>query len=347
MRTCSRAIAGDMMELDRFEWLSRQTEVAIEPELEIVDAHHHFWDRGGSTYLAEQLANDVTSGHHVTQTVFVECMSKYDRAAPPHLRSIGETRFVASQADAFASLGDARVAAIIGFADLTLGDQLDEALNGHLEASALFRGVRHATGWDASDTVANAHHQPTQGLTSSDQFIDGARRLAARGLTLDVWLYHPQLLELETLAREVPDLNIVINHLGAPLGIGPYAGKPEDVRSHLRTNLKKVAERSNVFLKLGGFGLDEKFGMGWTMLDTPPSSDTVALRWSDDVQWCIDTFGPQRCMFESNFPVDRQSLTYVVLWNACKKMTYGFNPSERAALFAGTARRAYSLTPCL
>jgi L-fuconolactonase len=335
-----------LIDLDRFEWLSRQTEVAIEPELEIVDAHHHFWDRGGSTYLAEQLAHDVTSGHRVTQTIFVECMSKYDRMAPPHLRPVGETRFVASQADTFATLGDTRVSAIIGFADLTLGRQLDETLDSHLGASALFRGVRHATGWDASDVVGNAHHQPTQGLTSAIQFIDGAKRLSSRGLTLDVWLYHPQLLELETLARQVPDLNIVINHLGAPLGIGPYAGKPDDVRSQWRSNLKKVAELPNIFLKLGGFGLDEKFGLGWTMLDDPPSSDTVALRWGDDVRWCIETFGPQRCMFESNFPVDRQSLTYVVLWNACKKMTGSFSPSERAALFAGTARRAYSLTPC-
>lgn len=346
MRACSRILVGNMIELDRFEWLSRQTEVAIEPELEIVDAHHHFWDRGGSTYLAEQLAHDVTSGHRVTQTIFVECMSKYDRTAPPHLRPVGETRFVASQADTFATLGDTRVSAIIGFADLTLGRHLDETLDSHLAASALFRGVRHATGWDASDVVANAHHQPTQGLTSASQFIDGAARLSSRGLTLDVWLYHPQLLELETLARQVPDLNIVINHLGAPLGIGPYADKPDDVRSQWRSNLKKVAELPNTFLKLGGFGLDEKFGMGWIMLDAPPSSDTVALRWGDDVRWCIETFGPQRCMFESNFPVDRQSLTYVVLWNACKKMTRGFTPSERAALFAGTARRAYSLTPC-
>jgi len=334
------------MDLDRFDWLARRKETAIEPDLEIVDPHHHLWDRGGSTYLAEQLHADTSAGHRVVQTVFVDCMSKYDKSAPAHLRPVGETRFVAEQATHMKRLGGAEVAGIVGFVDLTMGNLVDEALEAQLAASSLFRGIRHATGWDASPDVHDSHTKPPSGLTRSDAFIAGARRLAANGLTFDAWLYHPQLDELVVLAAAVPELTIIVNHLGAPLGIGPYAGRRDDVLSTWRASMQRLAVLPNVFVKLGGFGLDTYFGTGWSGLDTPIDSDRVATYWGDVVRWCIDTFGPQRCMFESNFPVDRQALTYTVLWNACKKMTTGYDADERAALFAETARRAYSLSPC-
>ena len=334
------------MDLDRFDWLARRKETAIEPDLEIVDPHHHLWDRGGSTYLAEQLHADTSAGHRVVQTVFVDCMSKYDKSAPAHLRPVGETRFVAEQATHMKRLGGAEVAGIVGFVDLTMGNLVDEALEAQLAASSLFRGIRHATGWDASPDVHDSHTKPPPGLTCAADFIAGARRLAAHGLTFDAWLYHPQLDELVVLAAAVPELTIIVNHLGAPLGIGPYAGRRDDVLSTWRASMQRLAVLPNVFVKLGGFGLDTYFGTGWSGLDTPIDSDRVATYWGDVVRWCIDTFGPQRCMFESNFPVDRQALTYTVLWNACKKMTTGYDADERAALFAETARRAYSLSPC-
>jgi predicted TIM-barrel fold metal-dependent hydrolase len=333
------------MDLNRFDWLCTRQELALEPELEIVDPHHHLWDRGGSTYLAEQLANDISSGHRVVQTVFVDCMSKYDRSAKPHLQSVGETVFVARQAERLAQLSDARLSAIVGFADLTSGVVLQESLEAHLAASSLFRGVRHATGWDASDGVPSAHTKPSAGLTSSIAFIDGARALAMNELSLDAWLYHTQLPELTTLARAVPRLTVILNHLGAPLGIGPYASRRIETLQLWRRNMAELAACENVFVKLGGFGLDDYFGMGWTAYQQPPDSGVVANHWGDEVRWCIDTFGPSRCMFESNYPVDRQSLTYVVLWNACKLMSRSYSLPEREALFSGTARRAYRLAP--
>lgn len=331
------------MKLDRFEWLALRCEAAIEPDLAIVDPHHHLWDRGGSKYLAEQLLIDTNTGHNVVQTVFVDCMSKYDRSAKPHLQSVGETVFAAEQARRFSELSDARISGIVAFADLTSGVHLEETLDAHLAASSLFRGVRHATAWDASEEVPNAHTHPSAGLTSSSAFISGARMLADNQLSLDVWLYHPQLPELTALARENPKLTVILNHLGGPLGIGPYTSRREETRRVWREHMALLATCDNVFVKLGGFGLDNYFGMGWASLACPPDSVTVANHWGDDVRWCIDTFGPGRCMFESNFPVDRQSLTYMVLWNACKLMSTRYSIHERQELFAGTARRAYRL----
>lgn len=327
----------------RFDWLARRVEEPVDPEREIVDAHHHLWEREGRSYLAPDLLADTGAGHDVVQTVFVECHSAYDEAAPPHLAPVGETSFVADQADACAAAGGSTIGAIVSFADMMLGDAVEEVLVAHEEAGAgLFRGIRHATAIDPR--IGRSHTRPVAGMMGTPEFRAGVATLGGRGHSFDAWLFHPQLGELLDLARAIPDVAIVLDHLGAPLGIGPYAGRESDVQADLRAALEPIADCPNVVLKLGGIGMERYFGMGWHEDDAPPSSDTVVARWGDQIHWSIDRFGPDRCMFESNYPVDRESLPYTVLWNAHQKIAARYTDAEQDQLFSGTARRVYRIS---
>ena len=272
-------------------------------------------------------------------------MSNYDTGCAEHMKPVGETRFVAGQADALDAAGGPTIAGIVGHADLMLGDAVEEVLAAHDTAGGgRFRGIRHATGWDASDDVHNSHSNPFEHMMSASEFRAGARRLAAMGFSFDAWLYHPQLPELAALAGAVPELTIVLNHLGGPLRIGPYRHDSDRVRADWRASMRLVAACGNVVLKVGGIGMDIYYGTGWTNRDAPPGSEEVAAHWGDDVRFCIDSFGPERCMFESNFPVDRQTLPYPVLWNALQIMAAGYSHAEQEDLFSGTATRIYGLS---
>lgn len=330
------------MNLDRFEWLSQVHEEAVDPDREIVDPHHHLWDRGGSTYLADQLLDDTTSAHRVTHTVFVECMANYREDGPVHLRPVGETEFVVAEAVKMESRGGTSLAGIVSFADLCLGAAVVEVLDAHEESGrGLFRGIRYATACDGDSEIKPAHTKPPPGLMSEAAFLAGAAVLAERGYSFDAWLYHPQLPELTAMARDLPGLTIVLNHLGAPLRIGRYSERYDDVLSEWKKSLTDLAACPNVVLKVGGVGMDSFFDMGWADRSAPPNSDEVADHWKDPVRWCIDTFTPNRCMFESNYPVDRQTLPYAVLWNSFQKMVADYDDDEQDALFAQTARRVY------
>lgn len=332
------------MELDRFDWLAQRQEEPIDATQPIIDPHHHLWNRGGSTYLANELLADTGGSHNVTHTVFVECRSKWDRDAEPHMAPVGETRFVAGEAAEMAERGGAQIAAIVSHADLMLGEEVREVLAAHDEAGAgLFRGIRHSIAWDEDDLAHNAHTGSTRHMMRSAEFHAGAAVLAAMGYSFDAWLYHPQVDELVELAQATPELQIIVDHLGGPLNVGGYANHREEVRSVWQQAMSNAAACPNTVLKVGGIGMDNVYGTGWTAADMPPSSEEVAAYWSDDVRWCIDTFGPSRCMLESNFPVDRQTLPYSVLWNAMQIMTEGYTPAERDELFAGTAARTYRL----
>ena len=332
------------MELDRFEWLALRREEAVDPDRVIVDAHHHLWDRGGSTYLAPQLLEDMAGPHNVVKSVFVECRAGYDRECEPHMQPVGETVFVAGEADATDAAGGPTIAAIVSHADLMLGDAVEEVLAAHDAAGGgRFRGIRHATAWDPSDAVHNSHHRPFAHMMEAAEFRAGARTLAEMGFSFDAWLFHPQLPELAALANAAPELTIVLNHLGGPLRIGPYGRAREQARADWRASMRLAAACGNVVLKVGGIGMDMYYATGWTTLDAPPGSEEVAEHWGDDVRFCIDTFGPDRCMVESNFPVDRQTLTYPVLWNALQIMAAGYSDAEQDELFSGTATRAYRL----
>lgn len=337
------------MQLDRFDWLDKTVETAIDPERRIVDAHHHLWDRGGSTYLAAELLADTRRSHNVVQTVFVECMSNYAEDRQESMRPVGETEFVRREAAATATLtgqSTPTIGAIVGHADIMLGDAVEEVLAAHVEAGGgLFRGIRHATSWDASDEIREGHSRPFEQMMRTEPFQAGVRTLARMGLSFDAWLFHPQLGDLCALADAVPEATIVLDHLGGPLGIGPYAARRDEVRADWRAGLAEVAKRPNVVVKIGGIGMEWYYGMGWANRPAPPGSEEVAAYWSDDVRFCIDTFGPARSLAESNFPVDRASLPYTVLWNALQIMCSDYSDAEQDQIFSGTATETYQLAP--
>ena len=332
------------MDFNRFDWLAQRVEEAIDPHREIVDPHHHFYDGGFLTYLAADHLNNVTGSHNIKKTVFVETAACYDMALPEHMQPVGETAFAVSQADNIDASDGPPLAGIVAFADLTLGDALEEVLDAHdATSSGRLRGIRHTTGIDRSPEVPQGHGNPSHQMMGTNQFRAGLRTLVERDLSFDAWLYHPQLLEVAELAAAMPELRVVVGHLGAPLGVGPYRDIRDQVWADWRSSMQAVAAQPNAVVKVGGIGMDFMFGMGWADLPVPPGSEEVAAHWSDAVRFCIDAFGPDRCMFESNYPVDRETLTYPVLWNAFQIMANGYSNAEQDDLFSGTATRVYRL----
>ncbi len=329
---------------DQLPWLALTKEEVIEPDVLICDPHHHLWDYPDRRYLVDELIEDVGGGHRVTKTVFVECLQMYRTDGPQELRPIGETEFVDRITGASEShTGDIRVAAgIVGFADLTLGSAVQRVIEAHMNESERFRGLRYASAWDASEQIRNAHTKPSKELLQSPAFREGFDCLSTLGLSFDAWLYHPQIPELAELARAYPDVTIVLDHIGGPLGIGPYAGKRKEVFEIWRTNITALADCENVVVKLGGLTMTMS-GFGWHKRDAPPGSGVLAEAMGPYFEACIECFGAERCMFESNFPVDRASCSYTIQWNAFKRLTQDYSPAERSALFHDTAARVYRL----
>jgi predicted TIM-barrel fold metal-dependent hydrolase len=331
--------------VDRTAWLAQVQEEVLEPELSICDPHHHLWDHPGRRYLLSELLSDTGSGHNIVSTVFVECMSMYRAEGPEAMRPVGETEFVNGVATMSASggYGPTRVAAgIVSFADLTLGDRVGEVLDAHLAASPRFRGIRHAAGWDASDQVRNSHTHPPPGLLGEKGFRQGFAELGRRGLTFDAWLYHPQIPELTSLARLFPATMIVLDHLGGPLGIGPYEGRRAEIFVEWKRAIRELASCPNVVAKLGGVVMPIN-GLGFHRREHPATSADLLGATRDWYLHAIDCFGPERSMFESNFPVDKASCSYHVLWNAFKRLAADFAPADKKALFHDTAARVYRL----
>jgi L-fuconolactonase len=333
------------------DWLALTSEPTLEPELPICDPHHHFWDFRTERipfqrYLLHELATDIHSGHHVRFTVFIEARSMYRADGPEELRPVGEVEFVQGLAAASASglYGPGRAAAaIVGHANLNLGERVAPVLEALQAASPnRFRGIRHSVTWDPHPEVDNtaAHRMP--GQLASGNFRAGARVLARMGLSLEGWLYFPQLPELADFAKAVPDLPIILNHIGGLLRIGPYANRDDEVMATWRHGIAAVAACPNVTVKLGGIGMP-RTGFDWHARSKPISSEELASSMAPLMNYCIEQFGPTRCMFESNFPVDKVSYSYNVLYNAFKRLSKGYSAAERAAMFHDTAARVYRI----
>lgn len=325
------------------DWLARYTEDIIDPQLPIVDPHHHLWSIAGmSRYMLDDLHADTGAGHLIESTVFMECKWGYRTNGPEALQPVGETETIADLAER-SDAGGAQIKGIISFADMTLGDEVEEVLVAHIGAGrGRFRGIRHATALDPSSAIRRTHTRPTPQLMSDPQFRRGVQRLADLELTFDAWLYHPQIRELTDLARAVPDCTFVLDHLGGMVGTGPYAGHRTAILEQWRLDMTELAQCPNVIVKVGGIGM-VLFGLGFEHRPAPPSSDDLVAAWGEPIRFAIQLFGPDRCMFESNFPVDKMSCSYVVLWNAFKKIADGMTVTEKAALFHDTATRVYRL----
>jgi predicted TIM-barrel fold metal-dependent hydrolase len=330
----------------RQDWLERWHEEILEPALPIVDPHHHLWDRPGWRYLLDELLSDLHSGHNVVATVFVQCRAMHRASGLEELRPIGETEFVNGVAAMSASgiYGPAQVCAgIVGHADLRLGARVQEVLEAHLRAGGgRFCGIRHIAAWDADPITLNPNNPAPPHLLADTMFREGFARLAPLELSFDAWLFHPQIPELTDLARAFPDTQIVLNHVGGPLGIGVYTAKRDEVFSAWSAAIRELSGCPNVSVKLGGLGMRVN-GFGFEQAPAPPSSEALAAAWRPYVQTCLEAFGARRCMFESNFPVDKGSYPYAAYWNACKRLAGGASADDLADLFSRTAARVYKI----
>jgi L-fuconolactonase len=333
------------------DWLAQTVEAPLEPDLPICDPHHHLWDRQPARvaprYLLDEILADTGSGHNVSSTVFIECGAMYRPDGPEAHHPVGETEFVNGIAAMSASggYGRTRVAAgIVGTADLRLGKAVADVLDAQIAAGGgRFRGIRRAAAWDPDAAVPSHRTNPGPGLFLRDDFRAGFAQLAPRRLTFEAWCYHRQIPDVTALARAFPDTTIILNHFGGPLGIGAYAGKADEVFAQWRTSIGELATCPNVVAKLGGINM-EMNGFGWHERSRPPGSQDLAEATRRYYELTIEKFGADRCMFESNFPVDKASCSYTVLWNSFKRLTTGYSTVEKAKLFHDTAARVYRLS---
>ncbi len=332
------------------DWLDQVVEETLEPALRIVDPHHHLWefrpDRVAHRYLLDELLEDINCGHNVVATVFIECGAMYRQDGREELRVVGETEFVNGVAAMSASglYGPARIAAgIVGRADLSAGSRVGEVLDAHVAAGGgRFRGIRHQTNWHESPEIPNGRHDPAEHVMLDATFREGFAELAPRMLSFEAWCYHTQIAELTDLARAFPDTTIILNHFGGPLGIGPHAGRQEEIFPQWRKRVSELATCANVVAKLGGLNM-ELNGFAWHERASPPGAEELMRATRAYFEHALEVFGANRCLFESNFPVDMVSCSYNVLWNSFKRLVADASAEEKARLFHDTAHRVYRL----
>src|SRR3954447_3115300 len=330
----------------REDWLALRKEEILDPSRPIVDPHHHLWDRGGQRYLIEELAADIGSGHNVIATVYVEARSMYRAGGPEALRPVGEVEFAngAAAMSASGGYGSAAICAgIVSHVNLVLGDGARPVLEAEIAAGqGRFRGIRHSSAWDADPEVAGMYATRPKGLLLDSSFRKGFACLAPLGLSFDAWLFHPQIGELTDLARAFPDTRIVLDHCGGPVGRGRFANCREETFAAWKTSILEIAKCPNVVVKLGGLAMC-LLGYDFHERSKPPSSEQAAAAWRPYIETCIEAFGPDRAMFESNFPPDKGQCSYQVIFNAFKRLAAQYNEAEKTALFSGTATAFYRL----
>lgn len=338
---------------DRAGWYAQTIEDILEPDLPICDAHHHLWDHGpGKRYLLEEIARDAASGHRIVSTIFCECRREYRKDGPEELKPVGETVVMNELAERSASANStesgcvARIAhGIIGYADFRLGARVEKTLVAHMEASPNhFRGIRHMTRWHEAAEEMDIPPRSPENLMAVATWREGFALLQKYKLPFDAWFVFTQYDEVVDLARAFPEQTIVINHIGGVSGTGPYLGKRDEVMRVWRRGIERAAACPNVFMKLGGLG-QPRVGFGWERASKPPGSEELARAYAPYYLHCIEHFGPERCLFESNFPVERASCSYQVLWNTYKLIAAGMSSTEKAMLFHDNAARIYKLAP--
>jgi predicted TIM-barrel fold metal-dependent hydrolase len=330
----------------REDWLAQHTEAIIDPARPIVDPHHHLWDRGGLRYMFEDMADDVASGHNILATVYVDCRSMYRASGPEAFRPVGEVEFangVAAMAASGAYGKTLICAGIVSHVSMMLGDGAKAVLEAEIAAgNGRFRGIRHSSAWDADPNVAHMYATRPKGLLLDSTFRKGFACLAPLGLSFDAWLFHPQLNDFVDLARAFPDTRICLDHCGGPVGTGNYAGRREEIFPIWKASIQEAAKCPNVVVKLGGLAMC-LLGYDFHLRPEPPTSEEAAAAWRPYVETCIEAFGPNRCMFESNFPPDKGQCSYQVIFNAFKRIAAQYSEAEKTALFSKTATDFYRL----
>ncbi len=327
----------------REAWLALHEESIIAPELPIIDAHHHFYDRPGWSYLANEYRADASSGHNIRASVYMQAQTHYRTQGAEAFKPVGETEYVVGAT----GTDEARpqiAKGIVGHANLQLGAAVREVLEAHVRAGqGRFRGVRHLTTWDADASLLNPVSAAPRGLLLDKTYREGVAQLAPLGLSYDAWLFFPQLPELIDMAKTFPETAIIVNHCGGVVRIASYQDHRSEVFETWRASMRELARLPNVSVKVGGLGMRIN-GFDFEKGEAPPSSEHLAEAWKPWMETCIEAFGANRCMFESNFPVDKGSYSYATGWNAFKRITAGASPADRQALFEGTASRVYRLS---
>ena len=330
----------------REDWLAQRKEEILDPARPIVDPHHHLWDRGGQRYMIEELSADIASGHNIVATVYVEARSMYRATGPEALRPVGEVEFAngAAAMSASGGYGPAAICAgIVGHANLLLGEAARAVLEAEIAAGqGRFRGIRHSSAFDADPDVGHMYTTRPKGLLLDPTFRKGFACLAPLGLSFDAWMFHPQIGELTDLACAFPDTKIVLDHCGGPLGLGRFANRREETFAVWKASIQEIAKCPNVVVKLGGLAM-RLLGYDFHQRPRPPSSEEAAAAWRPYIESCIEAFGPERCMFESNFPPDKAQCSYQVIFNAFKRIPTPYSETEKTALFQKTATDFYRL----
>ncbi len=330
----------------RNDWLARHTEDILEPGLPIIDPHHHPYDRPRYTYLFPDLLADVGSGHNIRATLYEQAGSMYRADGREELKSLGETEFVCGVAAMSASgnYGPTRcIAGVVGYVDLRLASRAKGVLERHIAVSdGRIRGIRNGSTWSDDPVLKRFGGAAGSGLYLDKNFREGFAALVALDLTFDAWVFQTQLGDVVDLARAFPQARIVLNHVGGPVAIGPYAGKRDEAFAAWGAKIQEFASLPNTYVKLGGLGM-KMIGFDFFEKPEPPSSQDLEKAWRPYVETCIAAFGPQRSMFESNFPVDKGTCSYQVLWNAFKRIAARHSADEKTALFSGAAKKAYRL----
>lgn len=331
----------------RAQWRASLREEVLEPDRPIIDPHHHLWDRPGNRYLLDDYLNDARSGHAIRATVFVECGAFYRKTGPSETASVGEVEFangIAAMAASGVYDGPLVCAGIVGTADISVGAEVAPVLDTLIAAGGgRFRGIRATTKWDADEALNNSRYVIPRNLMQDADFRAGFAMLAPRKLSFDAMIYHPQIPELAELARTFPDTTIILNHIGGLVAhTRTYLARKDEAIGAWRTSMTELARCPNVFVKLGGLGMPY-LGLGFDKLPAPASSEQLARAWGPLFEHCIEQFGPRRCMFESNFPPDRESVAFPVIWNAFKRIAARYSADEKHALFFGTAAKVYRL----
>lgn len=343
----SKAFKGSTFRTDeeRTAWTEKRQEAALEPDLPIVDPHHHLWDKDAGRYLIHELAKDVYSGHNIVATVFIECGSMHRADGPEAMKPVGEVEFVNGAAAMSASgrYGKSKLCAgIIGHVDLTLGDGARAVLEAEIAAgNGRFRGIRHGVTWDTGNAAKFGRRKPPRHQVLDPTFRKGFAHLKPLGLSFESWQFHPQLDDTADLLKAFPETNVILNHTGGVLGLAPHENRDEAFKVW-KKNMQNLVQFPNLSVKVGGLGMTY-CGWDFHLRDVPPTSEELAAAWRPYVETTIELFGPKRCMMESNFPVDKESTSYCVLWNALKRITANFSQSEKLQLYRDTAARVYRL----
>jgi L-fuconolactonase len=332
----------------RARWRALHREEALEPDLPIIDPHHHLWARPGDRYLLDEFLADAQNGHDIRASVFIDCGSFYRKGAAPLMAPLGEVEFangIAAMAASGAYGGALVCAGIVSTADISVGAEVAEVLDAQIAAGGgRYRGIRVSTKWDPDEELNTTRYVVPRGLMQDRDFRAGFATLAPRGLSFDAMIYHPQILELADLARAFPDTTIILNHIGGLVALTrTYLARKDEAITHWRSSIAELARCPNVYVKLGGLGM-AYFGHGFDRLEVPAPSEKLARAWAPYFEHCIEKFGPDRCMFESNYPPDRDSAAYSTLWNTFKRVAARYSADEKRALFYGAAAKAYRLT---